>query len=84
MPAFYIIQEFQSNYTNHSDFGLPSELMALTTVLSSVEHLLMLLVNHESLTSLFTFVANEIAAMKLLLEVQLTLIRCEVLCFVVS
>ncbi|VDK72864.1 unnamed protein product [Litomosoides sigmodontis] len=61
------------------NFGLPSELIALTTVLSSVEHLLMLLINHESLTSLFTFVANEIVAMKLLLEVQLALIRCEFL-----
>ncbi|VDM13254.1 unnamed protein product [Wuchereria bancrofti] len=65
--------------TNHLDFGLPSELTALTTVLSSVEHLLMLLVNHESLTFLFTFVINEIVVMKLLLEVQLALIRCEFL-----
>ncbi|OZC05276.1 hypothetical protein X798_07712 [Onchocerca flexuosa] len=61
------------------NFGLPNELTALTTVLSSVEHLLMPLVDHESLTSLFTFVVNEIAAMKLLLEVQLALIRCEFL-----
>uniref|UniRef100_A0A0R3RRW6 DUF3452 domain-containing protein n=1 Tax=Elaeophora elaphi TaxID=1147741 RepID=A0A0R3RRW6_9BILA len=61
------------------NFGLPSELTALTTVLSSVEQLLVLLVDHESLTSLFTSVANEIAAMKLLLEVQLALIRCEFL-----
>uniref|UniRef100_A0AAF5PKQ7 Uncharacterized protein n=2 Tax=Wuchereria bancrofti TaxID=6293 RepID=A0AAF5PKQ7_WUCBA len=61
------------------NFGLPSELTALTTVLSSVEHLLMLLVNHESLTFLFTFVINEIVVMKLLLEVQLALIRCEFL-----
>ncbi|EFO20749.1 hypothetical protein LOAG_07741 [Loa loa] len=61
------------------NFGLPSELTALTTVLSSVEHLLTLLVNHDSLTSLFTFVADEIVVMKLLLEVQLALIRCEFL-----
>ncbi|VDK61674.1 unnamed protein product [Onchocerca ochengi] len=61
------------------NFGLPNELTALTTVLSSVEHLLMLLVNHESLKSLFTFVVNEIVAMKLLLEAQLALIRCEFL-----
>ncbi|KAM3715961.1 KICSTOR subunit [Dirofilaria immitis] len=59
------------------NFGLPNELTALTTVLSSVEHLLMLLINHESLTSLFTFIVNEIVTMKLLLEVQLALIRCE-------
>ncbi|CAG9535241.1 unnamed protein product [Cercopithifilaria johnstoni] len=59
------------------NFGLPSELIALTTILSSIEHLLTLLINHESLNSLFTFVANEIVAMKLLLEVQLALIRCE-------
>ncbi|KAM3715960.1 KICSTOR subunit [Dirofilaria immitis] len=61
------------------NFGLPNELTALTTVLSSVEHLLMLLINHESLTSLFTFIVNEIVTMKLLLEVQLALIRCEFL-----
>ncbi|EJD76578.1 hypothetical protein, variant [Loa loa] len=36
-------------------------------------------INHDSLTSLFTFVADEIVVMKLLLEVQLALIRCEFL-----
>uniref|UniRef100_A0A915Q3P0 Uncharacterized protein n=1 Tax=Setaria digitata TaxID=48799 RepID=A0A915Q3P0_9BILA len=59
------------------NFGLPNELTSLTTVLSSVEDMLTLLVTHESMKSLFTFVANEIVAVKLLLETQLALIRCE-------
>uniref|UniRef100_A0A1I8EBI2 Uncharacterized protein n=1 Tax=Wuchereria bancrofti TaxID=6293 RepID=A0A1I8EBI2_WUCBA len=76
-PIFYIIHVFRPN------FGLPSELTVLTTVLSSAEHLLMLLVKHESLTftfvTLYTFVVKEIVVMKLLLEIQLALIRCEFL-----
>ncbi|VDN02317.1 unnamed protein product [Thelazia callipaeda] len=61
------------------NFGFACELIALLAVLMSVEDLVMPLSSHESFSSLFTSLSNEVTVIKLLLETQLALIQCNFL-----
>ncbi|KHN76145.1 UPF0536 protein C12orf66 -like protein [Toxocara canis] len=60
-----------------NSLGLVSELCMLVNVLASVEEMLSVSRKHDCMTSLFELICGEARLLRLLLEVQLELLRCQ-------